>query len=235
MSKRAEAYIFDHSVLFFEGWKAFVGKRKHSLFAAFMNNLCDPDDKHRYISDDDGETQLDEPNDAEDICEECNNKMYGDICNGCLRCAFCCCNCGASDDESQEMYDCPNCGNQSNDCDECPHCDYAPRFENEDTLCNRCGKNPRQVPPEGCEFPGDYTICEICEYSSECPLCDAITGGRSWDNGNTCCVCQEITLCDACCPVIEGGHGDRCWSECIEEGYEHKICLRCEEEMLKPV
>ena len=34
-----------------------------------------------------------------DICAGCNNKMYGDICNGCLRCAPCCCNCGASDDE----------------------------------------------------------------------------------------------------------------------------------------
>ena len=160
--------------------------------------------------------------DANDRCDDCHDPLC-DMCK--------------DDDEQTHRVDkgrrlvcggCYNEGDYDNDDDD-------DESENEDTMCKRCGKNPRQVPPEDCEFPGDYTICEICEESSECPLCDAITGGKSWFNGNTCCVCQEITLCDACCPVIEGGHGDRCWSECIEEGYEHKICLRCEEEMLKPV
>ena len=111
--------------------------------------------------------------------------------------------------------------------DECPHCDYSPRFV--DTMCSRCGKNPRQVPPDDCIYTDDYTICEVCEDTNNCPLCDAVTGGKTWCDAATCCVCQEITLCNDCCPEVEKGgeHGSGCWSECIENGYPHRICVRC--------
>ncbi len=40
-------------------------------------------------------------------------------------------------------------------------------------------------------------------------------------------MCQNMTLCDNCCPYSTDDHTEICWQECVDNNYEHKICLDC--------
>ena len=60
--------------------------------------------------------------------------------------------------------------------------------------------------------------------------CGKLTGTKNSVWAATCCCCRDITLCEDCCPPSSHTHTDACWSQCVENEYQHRVCLRCEEE-----
>jgi hypothetical protein len=229
MSKRAEAYIFDHSVLFFEGFKAFVGKRKHSIFAVIMGNLCDPDDKHRYPQGENSEDDADKwkpccycENDADDRCDDCHaplcefckddeitHRVQGGrrlVCGGCY---------DDGDYECDEPHTCARCGAQ----DGGPGEQFAYCDEVDGWLC------PAHFKQEGChkcvscrdEMDSDddkeYLYCCECgrRYEHDCD--DYL---ESYKN-KACCDCE----CNCDKSDIDA------WKE-VHMEVTDTCCLRCD-------
>ena len=108
----------------------------------------------------------------------------------------------------------------------------------EDGECDNClkklhgGDNNKW----GHEYLGFTSLCDMCyedmqDDAVRCSHCNVIVGSKNDVCCNTCCICQDITLCDDCCPdgTCEEHH-DGCWDECKEYDYPHKVCKKCTNE-----